>query len=161
MYTIGTITYNTLPISKKSNIWFSIWTRKKLLHRLPNSTGGRPLSSLSKEVDFIGQKYGLPISNWKKNQKMQRMQYKHMNHSARGVVCERSHARHIFNRVKKEGSGESIRYWYESAINVISRNCIQRCVIPLTWETVPFNLNICAYYDNTITLITREKSLHL
>ena len=125
MYTTCTITYNTLPISKKSNIWFSIWTRKKLLtcNRLPNSTGGRPLSSLSKEVDFIGQKYGLPISNWKK---MQRMQYKYMNHSARGVVCMHSHARHIFNRVKKGVKIYTLLIWIGYKCNILELHTTMR-----------------------------------
>ena len=37
---------------------------------------------------------------------MQRMKDKNMNHSARGDVCVRSHARHIFNRLKNRGGGD-------------------------------------------------------
>ena len=139
MYTTGIITYNTLPISNKSNICFEYEREKNCFIDYP-----------TREVDVLGVPYQRKWISLDKNmdyhfqiekkkfKKMQRMQYKHMNHSARGVVCERSHARHFFNRLKRGGG--SIRYWYESALNVIFWNCVQRCVTPLTWETVPFNL---------------------
>lgn len=157
MYTTGTISYNTLPISKKSNIWFSIWTRKKLLHRLPNSTGGRPLNSLSKEVDFIGHIW---ITNFKlktKTKKKQRMQDKNMNHSARSVVCLRCH---IFNRLKKGVKIYTLLIWIGYKCNVLESHTTMRHTAHVRNSSSQFK-QFCANYDNTITLITREKLLHM